>query len=144
MKNSFLQEVLESMESKVTNGMNEKLVRHFEAAKVDLALSQMQLLRSLGPDDFAACFYQQSWPLIGGEVSRVVLSFLNEGIFDNGINNTYIALIPKIKNPKCISEYRPISLCNVFYKLIAKVIANRLKKVLPSIISSNQSAFCPG
>jgi hypothetical protein len=75
---------------------------------------------------------------------RVVLSFLNEGIFDNGINNTYIALIPKIKNPKCISEYRPISLCNVFYKLIAKVIANRLKKVLPSIISSNQSAFVPG
>ena len=56
----------------------------------------------------------------------------------------YIALIPKIKNPKHISEYRSISLYNVVYKLIAKVIANRLKKVLPSIIFSNQSAFVLG
>lgn len=121
----------------MTDCMNGRLVRQFEAAEVDLALSQMQPMKSPGPDGFAACFYQESWSLIREEVSSVVLSFLNEGIFDSGINNTYIALIPKINNPKCISEYHPISLCNVFYKLIAKVLANRLKKVLPSIISSN-------
>ena len=73
-----------------------------------------------------------------------VLDFLNNGTFDNDLNVTYIALIPKKKNPSALTDYRPISLCNVLYKLIAKVIANRLKKVLAIIISPSQSAFVPG
>ena len=56
---------------------------------------------------------------------------------------TNIALISKIKNPTQITEFHPISLCNVIYKLIAKVLANRLKRVLTEIISLNQSAFVP-
>jgi hypothetical protein len=123
------------METKVTAEMNAQLVRRFEAAKVDLALSQMGPLKSPGPDGFAACFYQQSWGLLHEEVCNDVFSFLNGGEFDSSINKTFIALIPKVKNPSCITEYRPISLCNVLYKLIAKVLANRLKKVLPIIIS---------
>ena len=71
-----VEEVLESMELKVTDCMNEKLVQRFEAAEVELALSQMQPLKSPGPDGFTACFYQQSWPLIGGEVSKAVYLFL--------------------------------------------------------------------
>jgi hypothetical protein len=101
-------------------------------------------LKSPSLDGFAACFYQQSWGLVREEVCNAVLSFLNDGDFDSSINKTFIALIPKIKNPPCITEYRPISLCNVLYKLIAKVLANRLKKVLPIIISPTQSAFISG
>ena len=74
----------------------------------------------------------------------VVLGFLNGGTFEPIINQTYIALIPPKKKPSVVSDFRPISLCNVIYKIIAKVIANKLKKVLPDIISPYQSAFVPG
>lgn len=61
-----------------------------------------------------------------------------------GWNETFIVLIPKNSNPSKIKDLRPISLCNMVYKLIAKVIMNRLKVILPDIISPNQSAFVPG
>ena len=59
------------------------------------------------------------------------------------LNHTCIILIPKIEKPKKVTEYRPISLCNVIYRLIAKAITNRLKQILPKIISPVQSAFVP-
>ena len=57
------------------------------------------------------------------------------------INHTFIALIPKVNNPEKVSNFRPISLYNVIYKIISKVIANRLKPMLNSIISETQSVF---
>jgi hypothetical protein len=75
------------------------------------------------------------------DLCRVILDILNTGIMPPQLNSTNIVLIPKVKNPVSVSDYRPISLCNVFYKVISKVLANRLKKILLSIISPTQSAF---
>lgn len=104
----------------------------------------MHPFKSPGPDGFAACFYQKSWPVVRSEVCKAVLEFLNSGYLDPSINATHIVLIPKKKHPTMVTDFRPISLCNVLYKLIAKVLANRMKRVLNNVISLNQSAFVPG
>lgn len=81
---------------------------------------------------------------MGDEVCGVVLDILNFGVMPAALNLTFIALISKVKIPSCVTEFRPISLCNVLYKLISKVLVNRLKKVLPYIISPTQRAFISG
>jgi hypothetical protein len=139
-----VKECLENLETRVTNEMNEDLIKEFTMMEVDKALSQMHHLKSPGPDSFSACFYQQAWPSIRMEVGKAVLDFVNHVIFDLVVNSTYIVLIPKNSSPSCVSDYRPISLCNVLYKLMAKVLANRMKKMLNVIISQNQTAFLPG
>ena len=91
-----------------------------------------------------AIFYQKFWHVVGDDVVSAVLDFLNNGSMLPKINHTNIVLIPKVKNPMKMSSFRPISLCNVLYKIMSKVLANRLKQALPHIISPTQSAFVLG
>lgn len=128
---AFIQSVLQIVSPK----MNNKLQLQFISEEAQEALKQMIHLKSFGPDGCSAYFYQLYWPIISSEVSNVVLKFLNEGVFDSNINFTYIALVPKVKNPTLTEDYKPISVCNVIYKLISKVLANRLKYLLPKFIS---------
>jgi hypothetical protein len=81
---------------------------------------------------------------MGDKIKDDVLEVLNEGVMPNGWNETTIVLILKTKNPERITEYKPVSLCNVLYKIISKVLTNRLKAIFPDIISPTQSAFVPG
>lgn len=93
---------------------------------------------------FGAVFYQTHWEVIGEKVCTTVLEFLNGGTLSLSINSTFIAHIPKVQHPTSFNKFKPISLCNVLYKIIAKTLTNRLKKVFLSIISLNQIAFIPG
>ena len=70
-----------------------------------------------------------------------MVSCLNSTLIETSLNHTFITLIPKVKSPEFITEIFPIALCNILYKLVSKGLANRLKKVLPHIISESQSAF---
>lgn len=86
-------------------------------------------------------FYKDCWDLVGEKVITEIMAFLNGGDMPAGWNNTNITLIPEVKKPVQVKELRLISLCNVLYKIISKVLANRLKAILPEIIFPSQSAF---
>ncbi|KAL5565591.1 hypothetical protein UlMin_028755 [Ulmus minor] len=105
---------------------------------------QMAPTKSSGADGMSAIFYQQFWPIVGDEITAACLGFANGGLSLGSINETIITLLPKIKNPTRITEFRPISLCNVLYKIISKMLANRLRMVMGTIISEEQSAFILG
>lgn len=77
-------------------------------------------------------------------VSKFVPDVFNFRITLEGVNKTFITLIPKVKNAKRVGDFRPISLDDVIYKIVAKTLANKLKRILPNIISPQQSAFVPG
>lgn len=78
------------------------------------------------------------------ETVEECLNILNNGGNIDGWNDTNLVLIPKTKNPREVGEFRPISLCNVNYKIVTKAIANRMKGCLHSVISKFQSAFIKG
>ena len=131
---------LEGLDGRVTMEMNSKLLANFTPEEVEEALKQMHPFKSLGPNGFAVGFYQGLWPIVGLEVYTAMLDFLSSGTLDPAINNTFIALIPKKNDSICVTDYHPISSCNMAYKLGAKVLANRLKMILPHIVSPFQSA----
>ncbi|KAL3812349.1 hypothetical protein ACJIZ3_013617 [Penstemon smallii] len=135
---------LSALRIRVSLEDNQYLLQPFSADEVHRALFSMYPLKSPGPDGFPPLFFQKYWSVVGNDVVIWVLDFLNNGNFDPNCNITNIALIPKCAEPELLSQFRPISLCNVVYKIASKTIANRLKPVMNSIISDSQSAFVPG
>jgi hypothetical protein len=107
-------------------------------------LKDMKRNASPGPDGFNVEFYLATWDWISQDVVQLVRNFFQTGIMPSHINDTHIALIPKKLVPLVPADYRPISLCNVIYKIIAKCIANRLKPHLPDYIHPSQQAFIEG
>jgi hypothetical protein len=97
-----------------------------------------------GPDGLNAAFYKASWDWIANDVYDLVASFYRSGYLPAEINYTHITLIPKINAPLTPKDYRPISLCNVAYKIIAKSLADRIRNHLPHIIHPSQTAFVQG
>lgn len=136
-----IDEALESNPRVVTEEMNQMLSGEFTRAKVEEALKQMDPLKAPGLDGMPPIFFQHFWPCVGDEVAGAMLNCLNSGSFPSSINHNSITLIPKTKNPTKVPEYRPIVLCSIIYKIVSKVATNRLKKILPQLISLTRSAF---
>ncbi|KAA3485540.1 reverse transcriptase [Gossypium australe] len=116
------------VEKRVTASMNVSLIKQFSEENICNAVKSMLSLKAPGVDD------------TGTSLDRIFLGIKEIG----DINRTQIVLIPKIDNPKNMSHFRPISLCNVIYKIVAKILVNRIRDILGDCINEAQGAFIPG
>ncbi|KAL9680790.1 hypothetical protein QQ045_012569 [Rhodiola kirilowii] len=124
-----------SVKRKITADMASKLCEPVTAMEVQAAIFQMSPTKAPGPDGFHAMFYQKYWHIVKESVVAEVLGVFRKGRMGEGMNETTIVLIPKNKKPKRLEEFRPISLCNVSAKIVMKILSNRLKEILPQIVS---------
>lgn len=95
--------------------------------------------KSSGPDGFTVEFFQAAWSIVGGEFVIAVQSFFHYGLLPREINATVLNLIPKKTDDSTMEGYRPIACCNLIYKVISKILANKLKEILPDAVKSNHS-----
>ncbi|XP_048613313.1 uncharacterized protein LOC125587176 [Brassica napus] len=137
-------EALSEVPTTITGSINADLTAPVTEWEVKLALFAMHPEKAPGPDGMTALFYQKFWDIVKDDLTRMVNQFLFDGTMAHGLNDTNICLIPKTTKPNEMTKFRPISLCNVSYKIISKVLCQRLKKVLPQRISETQSAFVAG
>uniref|UniRef100_A0A803QN42 Putative plant transposon protein domain-containing protein n=1 Tax=Cannabis sativa TaxID=3483 RepID=A0A803QN42_CANSA len=99
--------------------------------------------KSPGPGGMSPAFCQKCWTIVGSNVVSMVQRFFSTGDFEDKCNEANMVLIPKKKQPDCMADLRPIALCNVLYKVITKVMSNRMKLLMDKIVAETQSAFIP-
>lgn len=117
------------------------LIKPFSVEEVKAAVWDCDSFKSPGPDGVNFGFIKEFWVELKDDIMRFITEFHRNGKLVKGINTTFIVLIPKVDNPQRLNEFRPISLVGSMYKILAKLLANRLRGVLGSVISETQSAF---
>ncbi|PNX60607.1 cysteine-rich receptor-like protein kinase, partial [Trifolium pratense] len=117
------------------------LTKPFSEEEVKSAVWDCDSFKSPGPDGINFGFIKDFWVELRGDIMRFLTDFHRNGKLTKGLNSTFIALIPKIDSPQRLNDFRPISLVGSLYKILAKVLANRLRAVIGSVISESQSAF---
>ncbi|KAK1308804.1 hypothetical protein QJS10_CPA09g00704 [Acorus calamus] len=127
----------------LSSEMAEELVKPFTDEEIERTLHALSSNKSPGLDGFPSEFYKSMWPIIKGDVCRALKSFHTSVQLPISWGSTYIALIPKVQSPTTLKQYRPIGMCDTKYKLLAKLLVNRLKAVLPSLVGLEQGAFVP-
>lgn len=141
---SNMDEILSAVDGVMTEEMKQSLLQPFLGNEVRQALFQMHPSKSLSPDGMSPFFFLKFWHIVEGGVTEAVLSVLSLGHILTKMNFTHILLIPKKKDKQTMLDYHPINLSNVVSQIVSKVLANRVKNILPNIVSDSQSAFVPG
>ncbi|KAF5790976.1 putative RNA-directed DNA polymerase [Helianthus annuus] len=116
----------------------------FSVEEIKMAVWECDGDRAPGPDGFNFKFIKRCWAGFREDLMRLFNKFYDEGSLNTCCTSSFIALIPKVKDPMCSADFRPISLIGVINKIISKVLVNRLKSVVGGLISEQQSAFLAG
>ncbi|PKI39344.1 hypothetical protein CRG98_040210 [Punica granatum] len=114
------------------------LVRLASSEEVRSALLALGPYKAPVPDDFPSIFFQAHWTVVEPSIMEFVLFVIDKGMSVSNVNDTLLVLIPKVELPESIHQFRPINICNVSYKLITKVIVNRLQGYMAELVSPNQ------
>ena len=125
----------------VTKENNEMLIKLVSMQEVEEVINQMAPAKAPRPDGFTSNFFHHFWDLVKEEVLEIVEEFKNKRGVLKSFNTNFISLVPKEVGADRLDKFRPIDLCNVIYKIISKVIINRLKPLLPKLISSKKLGF---
>ena len=107
-------------------------------------LGRMKPFKAPGPDGMHTSFYQRNWNIVKEVVVREVCLIFSSGVMPNHLNQTLITLIPKCTGANYLGSFRPISLCNTIYKIVTKIIVQRIRPLLDKLVSPLQIAFVPG
>ena len=127
----------------ISNIENEELCGVLTRDEIRKVIFEMKSLKALGPNGFPALFYKHYWETIGDQIVSTTQSFFRDGRLLKEFNQTFISLIPKKKGACNFNQFRPISLRNVCYKVISKIIVNKLRPLLSKIVDPAQVAFMP-
>lgn len=119
-------------------------VRPITDIEIENAMFSMDARKAPGPNGFGAGFFKCNWEIVGPDIIAAVKSFFSNKRLLKAWNSTTISLIPKVAVPDTMRNFRPIACCNVVYKCITKILVQRFRPYLDSIIGGQQSAFIPG
>ena len=128
----------------VTNKDNKNMNEIITMDEVKKEIDSMEEDRAPGPDGFNVNFVKICWEIIKKDLLKMVCKSQRCGNIEGSTNLAFLALIRKEKEEKTFDRFRPISLCNIGYKIITKIMATRLKHILPFIIPENQGGFVKG
>lgn len=121
--------------------MAETLTSLVSAEDIHKILLSISSGKTPGPHRYTKEFFIASWSVVGLDFVYAVQSFFQNGFMLTGVNGTVLTLIPKKDDPQEIKDYRPISCCSTIYKVISKILVNRVKTILTEAMMPNQSAF---
>ncbi|GAA0149140.1 hypothetical protein LIER_36872 [Lithospermum erythrorhizon] len=128
----------------VSEDDNIVLMKQPDEEEVKQIVFSMDAKSVAGSDGFNGRLYQSCWSIICDDLVEAVRYFFHGSGIPRGVTSTILALIPKCEGPKSWKEYRPISLCNFFNKIILKILSSRLSKILLTLISPSHGGFVKG
>ena len=141
---AMIQTVSSLFQDQIPEDTKSFMQREVTKTEIKKVLFSMGRERAHGPDDFTVEFFKHAWHIVKSDFVAAIASFFRSGKLLTEVNSTLITLVLKIPNPSTVADFRPIACCNVVYKCITKVLANRLQACLNFLVNSNQTAFIKG